>query len=170
MTNQTNRPNSDGFLVDADKAASATVAAAPAAPTAAPAARQTLQARSAGNLSIAGATGVPIVSPDPAIRWRINGALVERSTDGGAQWNAVPTGMTSELTGGSAPSTTVFWAVGRGGMILRTTDGRTFFRVSFPEMTDLSAVRATDAQSAAVTTTDGRVFTTADGGATWATR
>src|SRR5439155_10163378 len=79
----------DQKLADRDKAASAPV---PAAPSAAPAARETLQARSAGNLSIAGATGAPIVSPDPAIRWRINGAVVVRSTDGVAQWDALPTG------------------------------------------------------------------------------
>jgi photosystem II stability/assembly factor-like uncharacterized protein len=34
-------------------------------------------------------------------------------------------------------------------------------------MTDLSAVKATDARSASVSTVDGRTFSTTDGGATW---
>ena len=37
----------------------------------------------------------------------------------------------------------------------------------FPEITDLSAVRATDARAASVTTADGRTFGTTDGGSTW---
>jgi photosystem II stability/assembly factor-like uncharacterized protein len=34
-------------------------------------------------------------------------------------------------------------------------------------MTDLSSVRARDTRAASVTTADGRVFTTIDGGSTW---
>jgi photosystem II stability/assembly factor-like uncharacterized protein len=41
-------------------------------------------------------------------------------------------------------------------------------RVPFPETGDLVAVAATDAASAMVTTADGRVLATADGGVTWA--
>jgi len=107
------------------------------------------------------------VSPNPSIRWRIAGSVVERSTDGGSSWAAVPTGVAAELTAGAAPSTLVCWLVGRGGMVLLTTDGRTWRRVAFPEMTDLSAVRATDARTASVSTADGRIFSTSDGGVTW---
>ena len=82
-----------------------------------------------------------IVSPDPAVRWRIAGSVVQRSTDGGARWDAVPTGVASPLTAGAAPSASVCWVVGRGGVVLLSTDGRTWRRVAFPEMTDLSAVR-----------------------------
>jgi len=39
--------------------------------------------------------------------------------------------------------------------------------VTFPEIADLSAVRATDARSASVSSADGRTFTTSDGGMTW---
>jgi photosystem II stability/assembly factor-like uncharacterized protein len=57
--------------------------------------------------------------------------------------------------------------VGKAGAVLLTTDGVTWRRVAFPEMADLSAVRATDARSATVSTVDGRMFTTTDGGETW---
>jgi photosystem II stability/assembly factor-like uncharacterized protein len=80
--------------------------------------------------------------------------------------------MAAELTAGAAPSASVCWLVGRAGVVLRTTDGRTWRRVPFPEMTDLSAVRAIDADGnvASVSTADGRTFSTTDGGATWVSR
>jgi photosystem II stability/assembly factor-like uncharacterized protein len=59
---------------------------------------------------------------------------------------------------------------GRAGVVLLSTDGRRFSRVPFPETMDLSAVRATDARSASVSTTDGRTFSTIDGGVTWTSR
>ncbi len=59
------------------------------------------------------------------------------------------------------------WLVGAAGTVLRTADGHTFERVSFPVATKLSAVTAIDADRATVTTADGRVFTTTDGGRTW---
>jgi photosystem II stability/assembly factor-like uncharacterized protein len=61
----------------------------------------------------------------------------------------------------------VCWLVGRAGLVLLTTDGVRFERVKFPETSDLSAIRATNARQASITTADGRVFVTADGGATW---
>jgi photosystem II stability/assembly factor-like uncharacterized protein len=112
-------------------------------------------------------SGVEIVSPDPSVRWRIAGSVVERSINGGANWNAVPTGVAAELTAGAAPSTAVCWIVGRGGVVLLTIDGRNWRRVAFPEVTELSAVRATDARTASASTADGRIFSTSDGGVTW---
>jgi photosystem II stability/assembly factor-like uncharacterized protein len=64
----------------------------------------------------------------------------------------------------------VCWAVGRAGLVLRSIDGRTWQRINFPEMTDLTSVRATDAQNASLSTADGRTFSTANGGQTWAVR
>jgi photosystem II stability/assembly factor-like uncharacterized protein len=55
-------------------------------------------------------------------------------------------------------------------MILLSLDGGPFSRVPFPEMTDLSAIKATDGRSASVITIDGRTFSTADAGATWLPR
>jgi len=42
--------------------------------------------------------------------------------------------------------------------------------VAFPATTDLSAVQATSAEIAIVTTADGRSFGTTDGGVTWVQR
>ena len=108
--------------------------------------------------------------PDPSVRWRIAGSVVQRSTNGGARWDAVPTGVASALTAGAAPSASVCWLVGRAGVVLLSTDGLNWRRVAFPEVTDLSAIQATDARTASVSTADGRTFSTTDGGATWVRR
>lgn len=154
-------PQSAGAGADrADKPRSAaepapsSAAAAPSPPPP-PAARQVLQ-ETAVFKALA-------VTP----RWRIAGTTLERSSDAGSTWNAVATGVDAELTALSSPSTAVCWVVGRRGVVLRTTDGQNFSRVAFPEITDLSAVLASNAQAASVTTSDGRVFATTDGGATW---
>ncbi len=91
---------------------------------------------------------------------------MERSSDGGATWTRVFTSG-SELTAASTPSATVCWIVGRSGIVLRTTDGRGFERVAFPETTDLTAFQAADGLSASVSATDGRMLQTTDGGTTW---
>jgi photosystem II stability/assembly factor-like uncharacterized protein len=57
--------------------------------------------------------------------------------------------------------------VGAAGTVLRTTDGRAWRRTSVPDPADLAAVSAKDADIATVTTVDGRVFRTTDGGITW---
>ena len=114
------------------------------------------------------AAPLEITSPDPSVRWRIGGGgSVERTTNAGASWEAVPIGIGVDLTAGASPSRLVCWLVGRAGTVLLSTDGRTWRRVPFPDMTDLVAVQATDAQTATVTTADGRTFRTTDGGLTW---
>jgi len=82
---------------------------------------------------------------------------------------APPPEAAGQLTAGSA-SAGVCWVVGRGGLVFRSTDGRTWQRINFPEMADLSAVRATDAQTVSVTTADGRLFSTVNSGQTWMVR
>jgi photosynthesis system II assembly factor YCF48-like protein len=161
----------------ADKLAAAEPAAAPfasadakavAPPPAAPApARGALQERTLNSAAQKAASGPSIASRAQTDRWRISGSLLQRSTDAGATWNVVATVMDAELTTLSSPSPDVCWVVGRFGLVLRTTDGQNFSRVAFPETTDLSAVQATDAQSATVTASNGRVFTTTDGGGSW---
>jgi Putative zinc-finger len=151
-------------------ASSASASAAPA-PSVAPPAREAFQARSATSAASARLeTSNVAVSGDATIRWRISPTGLEHSTDSGATWDSIATGVSSSLTAIAAPSATVCWVAGRSGVVLRTTDGRNFSRMTFPEMTDLSSVQATDARSATVTAGDGRVFTTSDGGATWERR
>ena len=157
--------------------AAAPAAAAPAAGratnqnAAASQARADESARTAeARLRQAEAVEIDIRTPDPAVRWRIVGARVERSIDAGSSWTPVPTGVTSEVTAGAAPSASVCWLVGRGGLVLLTTNGTAWKRLTFPEPTDLSVIRATDARNATVTTADGREFSTTDGGRTWTRR
>ena len=127
--------------------------------------------RSNAQVAAADAMVAEIPSPDPMVRWRIRGRIVERSIDGGARWNMQPTGTEAELTAGSAASPSVIWIVGRGGVVLLSTDaGNSWRRIQFPDMTDLSSVRARDAQSVAVTTRDGKIFSTTDAGTTWVPR
>ncbi len=93
--------------------------------------------------------------------------MIQRSADQGATWDRLSSGATEDLTAGAAPSPTVCWIVGRAGTVLRSTDGREWQRVTFPEHTDLVAVQAADSVAATVTTADGRTFRTSDGGRTW---
>jgi hypothetical protein len=137
-------------------------AEAAAAPTVAPA-----PAPAAKTFSF-GAPETVIVSSNPASRWRIlPGGAVQRSADGGATWQTQSTGVSQTLSSGSSPSPSVCWLVGPGGIVLLSTDGRSWKRLAFPEAVPLAAIRATDAETATVTTADGREFVTDDGGRTW---
>jgi photosystem II stability/assembly factor-like uncharacterized protein len=145
--------------------------APPAAPS--PAARRSFSAAADAVRSVAQANTIAadILSPDPMSRWRITaGRIVEHSTDGGATWQEQPTGATSTLTAGSAPSPLVCWMVGQGGVVLLSTNGRTWRRIEFPVTTDLVSVRATDERIATVTDVNGRTYATTDGGGTWTQR
>jgi hypothetical protein len=114
------------------------------------------------------AASIDIVSPDPASRWRAGGyGMVRRSADGGVTWVAQESGTTLDFTAGSSPARDVCWLVGRGGVVVLSIDGKTWTRRPFPEPVDLALVSATDTKTATVTTSDGRRFSTTDGGATW---
>jgi photosystem II stability/assembly factor-like uncharacterized protein len=83
-------------------------------------------------------------------------------------WATQQTGAT-DLTAGSSPSTDVCWLVGRGGVVLRTTNGgRQWQRASLSQTVDIIAVTASNALDAVVSTADGRRLQTTDGGRTWA--
>ena len=104
---------------------------------------------------------------NPTVRWRILGSgAVERSTDAGSTWSAVTIDPPAHVTAGIAPARTVCWLVGKAGVVLRSTDGQRFERVTFPVDADLASIRAASGQFT-VTTTDGRTFTTTDDGKTW---
>lgn len=125
-------------------------------------------APSAPPMARAATAAVEIVSPDPAIRWRLGEpGVVQYSADGGRTWDAQATGTAVLLMAGASPSPSVCWLVGRAGTILLTTDGRRWQRVPFPEPVDLVAVQAVDVQAATVSAGDGRRFRTSDGGTTW---
>jgi hypothetical protein len=141
-----------------------------AEPAPAAAARSRLASEAPASFRSTAATSIEIVSPNPAIRWRPgNAGLVFRSADGGATWVAQNTGWATplEVTAGASPAPDVCWLAGRGGAVLLSVDGKTWQRRPFPEAVDLVAVAATDAKRATLTTSDGRRFSTSDGGATW---
>jgi hypothetical protein len=115
-------------------------------------------------------TAVIVAASDSAVRWRAVSGAIERSSDAGQTWGRVADAGDGVIVAGSAPSTDVCWLVGRGGVVLVTTDGRTFTRLAFPEPVDLAQVTATGPRAATVTAADGRVFETSDAGLTWRRR
>jgi photosystem II stability/assembly factor-like uncharacterized protein len=82
-------------------------------------------------------------------------------------WEALTIDPPATITAGVAPTPVVCWLAGRGGVVLHLVDSQRFERVSLPEPADIKSITATGALQATVTTVDGRVFVTADGGATW---
>jgi hypothetical protein len=132
---------------------------AEAAPDAAALRRQ--KSEVAGRFAAAHVAGSKLV-------WRFGPAgSIERSEDAGATWQRQASGVQGDLLAGSAPSATVCWAVGRGGIVLRTTDGATWAQVGSPASVDLVAIEARDASQATVTTVEGKSYATSDGGRTW---
>jgi photosystem II stability/assembly factor-like uncharacterized protein len=104
----------------------------------------------------------------PAPRWRVlAGGGVDRSTDGGSTWMRMTTTGPVFITAGAAPSPTSCWFVGRGGVVLVSTDGETFIRADLPEHPDLKSVTATSARVATVVTAADVTYRTSDGGKTW---
>jgi photosystem II stability/assembly factor-like uncharacterized protein len=72
------------------------------------------------------------------------------------------------LLAGSAPSDQICWVVGRGGTILRTTDGGNhWLKVSAPTADDITTVFGVDAQQATITTTKNNSYKTTTGGTSW---
>jgi hypothetical protein len=103
-----------------------------------------------------------------ASRWRVlaNGT-VQRSATNDGPWEAVTIDPAAHITTGVAPLPSVCWLVGRGGVVLRTSDAQHFARVPFPATVDLVIIRAQDGTSATITAADGRMWTTTDEGKTW---
>jgi Putative zinc-finger len=143
--------------------------AAPAAPPPSPPASASAPAlRDLQKSARVQAAPVEIVSTDPSRRWRIVDGAIERSEDGGASWAvAIRPPAGDSITGGTAPARSICWLIGSSGLVMVTSDGITFARVPLPERVDLTAVTATDARTAIVTTADGRRFRTDDAGRTW---
>ncbi len=155
---------------DATEAAESALGRAESVNAAPNSTRETVIAQPASARAMAKVSAVPteVVSPNQNVRWRILVAgVVERSTDGGTNWQRQSTGVPVMLTAGAAPSPTICWLVGPGGIVLLSTDGRTWRRIPFPEAIDLASIRASDEANATVTAADGRMFTTNDGGNTW---
>jgi photosystem II stability/assembly factor-like uncharacterized protein len=78
-------------------------------------------------------------------------------------------GVKVELLAGSAPSEAVCWIVGRGGTVLRTTDGGGHWnKVVSPMRGDIAEVQAADAMTAEIfDAKKSSRFVTHDGGVSW---
>jgi len=116
----------------------------------------------------ASAALVTISAPDQSVTWIAgkNGMILRRDADGST--HPQRSGASTDLVAGAAPSATVCWIVGRSGTIVRTTDGGEHWTLILGPTTDnLSAVTASDANDATITTAGGRSFATSDGGASW---
>lgn len=173
-------------VVALERKAEETAASASAAPPAEPRMRQLADNAGAtqqkpANVSEPAAKAAPpaapeaapvssrlVASPDADVLWRITGRDVERTVNGGRSWQPQPTGSDVDLLAGAAPSASIAWIVGRKGMVLVSTDARTWRRLASPDPSaDLIAVTADDASTAVVTTADGRRYRTTDAGRTW---
>jgi photosystem II stability/assembly factor-like uncharacterized protein len=103
------------------------------------------------------------------MRWRIleGGRQIERTTNGGLEWEPATLSSAAVLITGMSPAPSICWIVGRGGAVYLTTDGLRFMRLMVPQAIDLISVTATDDRHATVMSADGRSFRTDDGGMTW---
>ncbi len=113
------------------------------------------------------ANAIVVEPPDHTVAWMVgaHGAISRYSAATG--WVPQTSGVTADLSGGSAPSAATCWIVGRGGTILRTVDGEHWTSVAAPVNDDLTGVIASSASSATIFAAGGHRFATSDGGATW---
>ena len=121
-------------------------------------------ARSVAERRDAGRTTAPA-----QVRWRVfKDGRVERSVTNGTSWEPVSIDPGLAIVTGVAPDANVCWLVGSHGVVLRTVDrGDHFARVDVQDAADLTGVLAVDDLRATVTASDGRAFSTIDGGASW---
>ena len=91
------------------------------------------------------------------------------SFDRGKTWKLQKSGVTADLTAGSATSDKVCWVAGKAGTLLLTTDGgKRWKQLPSPISEDLGGIHATDALHASIWDVPNRKsFETTDGGATW---
>jgi Photosynthesis system II assembly factor YCF48 len=116
------------------------------------------------------AGGTIIVAPNDAYSWRVgSNGKIEHSTDNSRTWMPQKSGVTTDLTAGSATSGKVCWVVGKVGTVLLTTDrGKHWKQLASPTKDDLGGVNAVDDKRASIWTTSHRKsFETNDAGATW---
>jgi len=164
-------PAEEAKKAQAYRSAQAVTVESQAAPLNATSAEVQLQASGAANLlEVAAADRRYIVAPGEKYAWRVGDAgKIERSTDRGKSWKPQKSGVTADLTAGSATSDKICWVVGKAGTILLSTDGGKHWRqISSPITGDLGGVHATDAMHASIWDVPNRSsFETSDGGGTW---
>jgi Photosynthesis system II assembly factor YCF48 len=111
-----------------------------------------------------------VVAPGQKQAWRVGeGGAILHSTDGGKTWKKQNSGVTVDLTSGSATSDKVAWVAGKNGALLLTTDGGKHWKqITTPIKEDLGGVHAVDRTHASIwDVTNRKSFETSDGGETW---
>ena len=155
----------------------ATPAAAPTTPPVLPVAESvavvggSAPRQAFGSLSVRKASVTTSMLAGSAVAWRFGqDGVIEKSSDRGQTWVRQSSGVTTPLSQASAPGDRVCWIVGAGGVVLRTTDGLTWQRVTAPTDADLVAVHAWNELAATVTASDRSAYETTDGGTSWKRR
>lgn len=125
-----------------------------------------------GGLDIALVRDVRYLSPTLAVavgESRPNGAATLRSTDGGATWSTVASGVTDSLLGVGFSGTKVGAQVGAGGSIAYTADGgASWLPAVVPTLGSLLTAVAFASDTVGVAVGEpGIILRTADSGATW---
>jgi hypothetical protein len=120
-----------------------------------------------------------INSPSGKVFWRAGkSGRIERSHETGGAWILQASPSQEDWLAGSAVSDTICWIVGRNGAIARTTDAEHWGKIASPPMSaetpgkfsDLIEVTASSAETATVTTSGQRRYSTQDAGKTWQSR
>lgn len=128
-----------------------------------------LTAQSPEDILPAGA--IVIMTPIDQYAWRVwPGGKIEYSFDSSRTWELQKSGVTTDLTGGSAPSAKICWVIGKTGTILLTTDrGKHWKKITSPIKEDIGGIYARDGKRASIwTASHKQSFETNDGGVTWA--
>jgi photosystem II stability/assembly factor-like uncharacterized protein len=114
--------------------------------------------------------GVIVLTPVNEYAWRVwPRGKIEFSFDYSRTWEVQKSGVTTDLTSGSAPSGKICWVVGKAGTVLLTTDqGKHWKKITSPIKEDIAGVYAQDEKRASIwTASHKQSFETNDGGATW---
>lgn len=100
------------------------------------------------------------------IMWRARDLTIEHSSDGGMTWTSEYT-TDRAVRAGAFVSADVAWLAGDSGLVLRRTKNG-WFGTTSPGDGNITGIRASSPGKAIVTFDDGRVFSTENGGVTWA--
>jgi hypothetical protein len=105
-------------------------------------------------------------------QWRLSRGNMERSLDEGRTWQPVLVGSGVPVDAFAVVGTTI-WAAGKGGAVYQSEDsGSTWIRFH-PTVagkfltTDVSRIQFSSSLKGSLTTVNGEVWSTADGGQTW---
>ncbi|MFB3923645.1 MAG: YCF48-related protein [Terriglobia bacterium] len=156
-----------------DSGASGTNLSVAPPPTAPAPANMTARTDQAAAEAASGAPKLMIqgVAPRYAPKWRVGRRGVIQKADPDGNWITVGSGVDTDLFDISFAGSKAGWAVGHGGLVLRTTDGGdTWAKTPSPTTEDLIHVSATSELAARVITRRNILYSTSDGGNTWSSQ